>query len=85
MRKLAGASHAPGDALLFAFQMRWSSMGSAMYSRTPEQLKVMLKNWTVEDPDITCLNEWIETPNWYEGTGDNPDMYDGYGLIVSKS
>lgn len=88
---------APGSKLAMSFltinnnhpqvneiSQMYARMGSAMHSRTPDQMRAMVKDWTIEEPGITRLNEWMGTPDWYEGTEHNVDAYDGYGMIISK-
>jgi O-methyltransferase involved in polyketide biosynthesis len=88
---------APGSQLAMSFltinnehpevneiSARYAKMGAAMYSRTPDEIRGMLKGWHIQEPGIQRLHEWVATPDWYEGSAATTDLYDGYAVLLGK-
>jgi O-methyltransferase involved in polyketide biosynthesis len=62
----------------------YAKMGSALYLRSLETIQELLADWTILEPGLRPLEEWVEIGSWYEAGSNDETMVEVYGCIISR-
>lgn len=72
------------DSNIKAILESYTKMGSPLYVRSLEDVRTLLADWTILDPGLQPLSDWVDSGSWeVPGSGDSVGA-DMYGCIITK-